>query len=293
MEDLDAQVITATHSPEMLAEARDESVIWIDKSKAAAIRRPDPATLQDLSSQIGSGFNLRLASALRASTVLFVEGQDMKMLRTVARTVGCDRLATEVGIASIPLGGSTRWVGVEPFKWLIDGFLGSSVDVAVMLDRDFKSDGEVKKIVDSLRELGVWIHVWERSEIENYLLDLRLIAKATERPASTIEPILDAAFNECRSGAVSQMLAAAMRNRGGDDESTVAAHVLAKVDSNWSDLNWRISQVPGKDVLRALNRFLQLSGLPTVTVQKLAMAMTPTTVPKEMADALREVEALR
>lgn len=133
-EEMDAQVITATHSPEMLAEAADEAVLWIDKTRQKAIYRPDPATLQDLSTQIGSGFNLRLASALRAKAVVFVEGKDMKVLRTFAATAKCTKLATEQEIAAIALGGFTRWVGVEPFKWLIDGFLGSSVEVAVLLD---------------------------------------------------------------------------------------------------------------------------------------------------------------
>jgi predicted ATPase len=293
LEALDAQVVTATHSPEMLGEASDESVIWIDKARPSAIRRPDPATLQDLSTQIGSGFNLRLASALRASTVLFVEGKDMKMLRTIASAAGCDRLATEAGIATIALGGSTRWVGVDPFKWLIDGFLGSSVDVAVILDRDFKSDDEVAEIQSALRAVGVWVHVWRRSEIENYLIDPALIAKASGESVDDVLPLLEAAFNACRPSAVAQMLAAAIRNRGSLDESTAAARVLEEVDASWSSFKWRAASLPGKDILAALNRGLQQAGYSTVSVQKIAGVMTASSVPSEMLRALREIESLR
>ena len=44
-----AQTITATHSSEMLAEASSESVVWVDKSRRRAVRRPKPASLEDLS----------------------------------------------------------------------------------------------------------------------------------------------------------------------------------------------------------------------------------------------------
>ena len=53
-----AQTITATHSSEMLAEASSDSVVWVDKSRRRAVRRPKPASLEDLSTQIGSSFNL-------------------------------------------------------------------------------------------------------------------------------------------------------------------------------------------------------------------------------------------
>ena len=84
-----AQTITATHSSEMLAEASSESVVWVDKSRRRAIRRPTPASLEDLSTQIGSSFNLRLATALRARTVVFVEGGDMSIIRALAKNHRC------------------------------------------------------------------------------------------------------------------------------------------------------------------------------------------------------------
>ena len=105
-----AQTITATHSSEMLAEASSESVVWVDKTRRRAIRRPKPASLEDLSTQIGSSFNLRLATALRARIVVFVEGDDMSIIRELANTIGADHLARERNCAVIEIKGFSNWV---------------------------------------------------------------------------------------------------------------------------------------------------------------------------------------
>jgi predicted ATPase len=292
-EDLDAQVVTATHSPEMLTEASDESVLWIDKSRRKAIRRPDPATLEDLSTQIGSGFNLRLASALRATAVVFVEGKDMKVLRSLAATVGCPRLAAERDIAAIPLGGFTRWVGVEPFKWLVDGFLGSSVKVAVLLDRDYKSDDEVSNIQGALAQVGVHGHVWMRSELENYLISPSAIARLRSDIAlDEVEGLIRVAADDVRPDFESQMIAQALKHRGHHDESTVIAAAMAHVRDQWTDLDWLIRSLPGKDLLAALNRALQARGRNAVSPMQLAGCLMLEEVPLEMQDQLRGLEEL-
>jgi hypothetical protein len=48
---------------------------------------------------------------------LFVEGDDHKLLREIARAVGAVNLANELGVALIPIGGFSQWDRIEPFKW--------------------------------------------------------------------------------------------------------------------------------------------------------------------------------
>jgi hypothetical protein len=70
-----------------------ETLVWVDKTNRRAVTAPDDATLGQLSAAIGTQFNIRLAKALRSRVVLFLEGDDMKVLRAVAETLGADRLA--------------------------------------------------------------------------------------------------------------------------------------------------------------------------------------------------------
>ena len=127
LEAVTPQTITATHSPEMLAEASVENVIWVDKTRRRAVRGPTASVMSDLSEAIGSQFNIRLAKALRSKVCLFVEGKDMKIVRYLARAVGAARLSTETGVAVVPLEGFSNWEHVEPFGWLVRNLLEGSV----------------------------------------------------------------------------------------------------------------------------------------------------------------------
>jgi hypothetical protein len=88
LESLDAQTIAASHSAEVLVEAQPASVIWVSRDRRRAVRAPSEKVASDLSTAIGSQFNLRLARALRAKAVLFVEGDDMRMIRNLAKRPG-------------------------------------------------------------------------------------------------------------------------------------------------------------------------------------------------------------
>ena len=292
-ESLPAQVITATHSPEMLAEASDQNIIWIDKSRKASIRRPDDATREILATQIGSNFNLRLASALRAKVVVFVEGQDMKVLRRVADQIGCKRFAAEAGIVAIPMGGFTRWVGVEPFKWLVDGFLAKSVRVGVLLDRDFRTDVEAADIVTQLAGVGVHGHVWARKELENYLLAPSAITRMT--PGATLASTradLRMVFDQMRGPFEATMIARALATRGRRHEETAISEAVATVRKNFDDDDWCTARLPGKEVFSVLSSMRQARGQPALNAHKLAGALRLEEVPEEMASQLRLIESL-
>jgi hypothetical protein len=116
--------------------------MWVDKTRTQSVGSPNKAELASLSASLGTRFNLPLARALRAKSVLFVEGDDVKTLRRLARTAGAHRLASESGVAVIPLRGFDNWAHVEPFTWMSDQLLEGSVEVFVVLDRDYRAEIE-------------------------------------------------------------------------------------------------------------------------------------------------------
>lgn len=191
LESTGAQTITATHSPEILTEVPPETLVWVDKTNRRAVTAPDDATLGQLSAAIGTQFNIRLAKALRSRVVLFLEGDDMKVLRAVAETLGADRLARELDIAIVPLGGYSRASEIEPFRWLNEHFLKESVQEWVVLDRDYRSEAEVSRTKKEFAQLGIKCHVWKKKELESYLLVPRAIAKRSGTEASWIAEQLD------------------------------------------------------------------------------------------------------
>ena len=63
LDDLDRQVILATHAPEIVAEANKDAVVWVDRTRRRSRRAGEPPVLSKLNAVLGSGFNLGLARA--------------------------------------------------------------------------------------------------------------------------------------------------------------------------------------------------------------------------------------
>ena len=278
------QTITATHSVEMLAEANEESVIWVDKSRPRAILRPEPGSMDDLSGQIGSHFNLRLATALKAKVVLFVEGDDMTILRRIADTIGAPELSSESTCAVIPMKGYTNWEHIEPFEWFMKKFLHDAVNVFVILDRDYRTESEVSGVKALLSSSGVVCHVWKRKELESYLIEMGPLTRLTGLSRSEINSILD-------SVAQDELL---------DQKNEIESHVaqatgiqrsIAHFRPLFSDRKWLRERLPPKKLLAGLNRELQARGVKTVSAQKIARELTEREVNREMKEALRRVRA--
>ena len=293
LDSMTAQTITATHSSEMLAEASSESVVWVDKSRRRAVRRPKPASLEDLSTQIGSSFNLRLATALRARTVVFVEGDDMSIIRELAKTVGADDLAREHNCAVIEIKGFSNWVRVEPFKWFVSDFLDGSVDVYVLLDRDYRADADVGQVCSTLEAVGVHAHVWERKELENYLLDPTALARVSNSSPSYILSQLELITDDMTEDVLAQF--AEKRHffspSGKKDLAGTISETNTELRPRVLDPVWRLHRYPAKAILNDLNRILQQAGYTTVSTKNLARQLRQSEIPEEMRNWLIEVNS--
>ena len=154
--------------------------------------------LAKLNAVLGSGFNLGLAHALRSRVALFVEGQDMRMLRNLARAVGAENVRNERGLAVIQLGGSSDWHPVQPFAWLSRELLGNTVKIYVLLDRDYRSDATVEALRDALKGSDVHVHVWHRKELESYLLVPEAIARASGMDIPILDQLMEQAIDGLR-----------------------------------------------------------------------------------------------
>jgi hypothetical protein len=290
LESLDAQTITATHSSEVLAEAPSDSVVWIDRVRLRSVSAPEPATLAELLSSLGTQFNLRLARALRSKTVVFVEGEDMKILRLLATTLGMDRVAREFEITVIPLQGFSNWERIEPFSWLTSDLLDNSVAVFAVLDRDYRPSDACTSVKNRLAAVGVQCHVWKRKELESYLLDAETIATLSGSPLEGVISQLE----EIAAGLENEVFARFQfeRQRVAAHDHQVQAIETAKGDFevSWADLRGRLWMCPAKTVLQRLNTELQGNGKMTVSFRAIARRMTEANIPTELRNLLEKIE---
>jgi predicted ATPase len=294
LEETEAQTITATHSAEVLAEAAPESVIWIDRARPRAARAPKDSLLTDLSTALGTQFNLRLAKALTVRLVVFVEGNDARILRNLARTLGAARVATEAGMTVIPLRGFPNWERVEPFSWLVEVFLKGAIQVFVLLDRDYHSDAACKQLTERLNESGIHSHIWKRKELESYLLEPRTISRLSGAEESWILGALLDIAESLRYDVSSQFLAQRQQEEPQPKRhlATIAKVAQKEFDQLWKGASFRLEATPPQELLSPLNSRLEAASFKPVAFRRLSSEMRPYEIPDEMAHVLARIESL-
>ncbi len=294
LESLDAQTIAASHSSELLAEATPRAVTWISKERRSAVRAPDERLLGQLSDAIGSQFNLRLARTLRARVVLFVEGDDLSILRHIADTCGVTEVARETALVTVPLRGYSNWEHVEPFSWLLEDLLDGSVKVLVLLDRDYRTERQCRAVRDRLIRLGIQCHVWRRKELESYLLVPSAIARLSGAFVADVEHALVAGADEQREAVFARQLAERTKT-----EVNARRHAVNVTESHqrdfekrWSKATERAHLCNAKELLTSLNKQLVSQGHKPVGADQLARKMRVEEIPDELAEMLKTAESL-
>ena len=291
LDDVDKQVVLATHAPEIVGEANKDAVVWVDRTRRRSRRAGEPLVLQKLNAVLGSGFNLGLARALRSRVALFVEGEDMKILRNLARAVGAESVRNERGLAVIRLGGFSNWHQVEPFAWLSRDLLGNAVKIYVLLDRDYREAATIETLRDALKGSDVHVHVWHRKEIESYLLVPEAIARASGLEVGVVEQLMETTIQALRLDAQASFISRRQQDaKRGTDFKTIALTALPEFEDAWADPRERINLVPPKDALAAIAREAQVLGARPVSARSISAAIRGNEVDEEMSRVLLDIE---
>jgi energy-coupling factor transporter ATP-binding protein EcfA2 len=292
LEELEAQTILASHSPEVLGEAHTENVLWVDKSRRRAVRGSDGLAFS--AEAIGSQFNVRIARALRSKVALFVEGKDMKIVRSLARTAGALRIADEAGLAVVPLDGFSNRTNVTPFKILVDEFLEGSVQSFVILDRDYRSDAACRAVVAEFERIGIGCHVWSRKELESYLLVPPVMARLSGLEVEEVGPLLNNVVDFLRGKVFARALSAAEDDRVGPTKHRV--NIIEDFEPEfatlWADAGTRLALVPPKEVISRFNTEAVASGGRPVSAAKLAKAMKLGDIDPEVLSVFDRIEGM-
>ena len=287
-----AQTITATHSAEVLAEASEEAVVWVHRTRRQSIRKPSAEIATELSSALGTAFNVDLARAFKARAVVFVEGADIVILRKLAATIGAPELGNGRRITTIKLEGFDRWDRIKGFKWLTEELLGKQIKLHVLLDRDYRSADEVSKIEGKLRDIGVAAHVWARHKLENYLLEVPAIARlatlATEAVLASLHQATEALRGEYRAGFVSAWL----RTHPGHDSRKALTEAEASLEELFDlPLAARVARLPGKEARAQLNQRIVAVGGSAVSDRGLGSELRSSEIDAEMHVVIQRIEA--
>ena len=310
LRDLNTDVLVATHSSEIMAEADPSEILLINKRQRTAERLRDVAGVQRAMSAVGSIQNITLTVLSRNRRVVFVEGDDdFRLIRRFARRLGYGELGAGIGVTALASGGFGSWQRITTLAAGIAETLGTPLLIAAVYDRDYFCKEEVDHVEGVLGQTLQFAHVHSSKEIENYLLVPtaldRAIRRAVQERAArlgkdvpdvpTAADLLNRTTATLRDEVQAQLIARRidfLRNTG-VDPAQLTRDTLAFVNPLWDTLKSRLSLVPGKIVLRSLRDIVQRDFGVVLTDSKIIGAFRRDEIPEDLQTLIRVLDEFR
>lgn len=304
---LGPQMIIATHSVEMINEADIGDVLIIDKNNKNAKRLNDSKAIQNVVDLLGSVQNIHLTRLLKNKKILFLEGNDYSILKKLAIKIKLNDLANSNGITVVPMGGFSHWPMVKNAEKLFQTILNEKINIAIILDRDYRCDEELDVIKGKISDTVNYLHFWERKEIENYLINIDIIKKIVEMKIKRRDRLdlldgydkkIDTIFRDiCLDqvddivGAYTESIYNNRKNRKQISEISreCSRDIRIKMDS----LDEVLKLIPGKIVLANLSTEFQKEFGVSLTNNEIIKFTKNTELSNELIKVLTEVEKFR
>lgn len=296
------QIILATHSAEIINEADHDDVVVINRKRKNSTRVSDADSLQEALNSIGSAQNIHLARLTKGRRILFLEGDDYRLLRRFASQFGFDNLADDVIITVVPIGGFSQNKRIQDTAWAFEKILKANISIAAVLDRDFRSTEEIAELVRDGRTTVPHFHIFNVKEIENFLLAPTAIFKALEQKLRDrgssrtislpeISEILDTIIANQKADLLGQYISNRVRffSRSALDPSTVVREAIDRFETEWADPEQRRPICSGKKAFAALNGQFQQTFGTSVTSNQVIRYLTSDDV-GNLIEVLRDLD---
>ncbi|MFV8751926.1 ATP-dependent nuclease [Nannocystaceae bacterium ST9] len=306
-------VVLATHSTEIMAEASPSEIVVIDKTKQHAKRLRDVGGVQAALDSVGSIQNITLAQLARTQRVIFTEGdKDFRLICRFARILDLDELASGLGLTAVQSEGFDNWEKVQATAWGLEKILeGAALKIGAIFDRDFRCDLQIADILSDMKLNMSFAHIHKKKEIENYLLNVAVLQRALQSSlndrarrtgdaptvADSVGEILKTVTEIYRADVFAQWLAHELRymkiKSPAINEATVTTRVMEWFERAWLSLDERLAIVPGKDVLSAFRARIQELYHVSLSDAKIISAFRPSDVPADFCVLLNGLNDFR
>ncbi|QLE39146.1 hypothetical protein FD723_00560 [Nostoc sp. C052] len=307
---LDADILLATHSVEMMGEADPSEILLVDKRRRSAHRLRDIEGVQQALETLGSAQNITLTQLARTRKVIFIEGiNDYKLIRRFSRHFGYENLASGNDLTPFESGGFSSWDKVKALSWGLSKTLNANIPIVAVYDRDYFCDENINEIHQELNSQLKLAHIHKRKEIENYLLVPSVLERVLERAIKerekrsqlfierkeTAKEILQRITEQEKTNIQAQYIARRndfLKNTG-KDSATITTETILRFEAKWKNLDERMEIVSGKHILRILRDEVQKLYSVNLTDIKIIDEFTRKEVPDDLSDLIEKLEIFR
>jgi hypothetical protein len=294
-----AQTIVATHSVEILSEVEPENVLIVDHRRPQSDFAPSLPAVQRAIEYVGGVHNLQLARLWNAKKCLLLEGDDLSLLRQFQNTLFPKSNEPFDTIPCLPIGGWGGWNYAIGSSMLIHNAVHERIRVYCILDRDYHTQKDIETRYEQARERGVDLHIWERKELENYLLIPSAIQRAIQGrlPSGDAAPsigdvegalnrISDSLYDETLDSLGADLLA--FDKHGGFANANRAAR--ARLVGAWSNLDGKLAIVSGKKVIAGICTWSQEQCGASISYRLIARSLVDREIPAELRAVISAIE---
>jgi hypothetical protein len=164
-----------------------------------------------------------------------------------------------------------------------------------IFDRDYHTPEELRERCKQAGERGIFLHIWERKEIENYLLNATVIARImkqrTKVPPPTTATVQEFLNNVCEEeretvfDAIATHLGHQNKSLGTGGANKATRKVL---DEQWPQ--HKLELVSGKALLTRFNTWAQEQYKTSLGAMAIAKAFHANEIPPELRDIITSIE---
>jgi len=269
VKELFSQFFLATHAIEIINVADTRELLMVEPNSSSIRRIRKDSDYDEMLHYIGSAENADFAKIMRAKKVLFVEGNDAKMIRRFAKKIGLERLGAEQSSPVYKLGGFSQWKRAQDTVWAFQRLLDVEIGIICLFDRDFRCRLEAEAFVAQMADAGLRCFVLSRKEFENYLISPAVIARcirsrlAKKEGAHHIEvneaqvsQFIEDACIEQKTYVSAQIASNSLRHArttgSSDDDATIISRELDKFEHEWESIEGKLRLAPGKELLKRI-----------------------------------------
>lgn len=261
---LNKQIIVATHSIEIISEVEPENILVIEKSKSSSHYAVNLPGIQSIIDNIGSTHNLQISKLWSAKKCIFIEGDDIKILKIFYDLMFPNE---DVSIDSLPNMSTNGWGGwhyVIGSSTLLKNNFDQNITKYCIFDRDYHTEEDIKKRYEEAECHNVNLHIWQKKELENYLLEPQAILRLIKysNPESTIsinniEDKLNYFAEEMKDDIFACISSEIQKSSKKLDLKTVIQKAKQFIDFCWQKKERRIDLVSGKEMLKKIREWLK------------------------------------
>lgn len=177
------QIIIATHSVEIISLVEPSEIVPINNKLEYNKSLSTYEYVQSFINGLGSVHNLSLLRLNYCNKILFIEGDDIKLLKKLYYKKDSElKMFNE--IIDYKLGGSGNFQNSIAVTNFIKTQTMNVFNCYCILDNDFNTSKSRDDKYAKAKKTDLNLHIWKKKEVENYLLIPKVIFRLTKRQDS-------------------------------------------------------------------------------------------------------------